>query len=49
MLSLPTVALATTRGDDLVGVAPVRVGDDLVTVEHLLDAVVPSGKRLAAH
>jgi hypothetical protein len=49
LLSLPTVALAATRGDDLVGVAPVRVGDGLVTVDDLLDAVVPSGKRLAAH
>lgn len=49
MLSLPTVALAATRGDDLVGVAPVRVGDDLVTVADLLDAVVPAGRRLTAH
>lgn len=49
MLSLPTVTLAVTRGDDLVGVAPVRVGDDLVTVDDLLDAVVPAEKRLAAH
>jgi hypothetical protein len=48
MLSLPTVAAAATNGDDLVGVAPVRVGDDLVTVEDLLDAVVPAGKRLTA-
>lgn len=49
LLSLPTVALAATRGDDLVGVAPVRVDGDLVTVDDLLAAVVPTGKRLTTH
>jgi hypothetical protein len=49
LLSLPTVALAAIRDGDLVGVAPVRTGGDLVTVEDLLTAVRPAGKRLAAH
>jgi len=47
-LSLPTVALAAIRDGDLVGVAPVRVGGDLVSVEDLLDSVEPAGKRLVA-
>jgi hypothetical protein len=48
LLSLPTVALAATRGDELVGVAPVQVDDDHVTVDDLLAAVEPTEKRLVA-
>jgi hypothetical protein len=34
---------------DAVGVAPIRVGGDLVSVEDLLDSVEPAGQRLVAH
>lgn len=48
-LSLPDVALAATRGDELVGLAPVRTEDGCVSVDDLLDTIVPAAAgRLVA-